>query len=76
MDYSAIPYRFTKEENDQQADLATVLDQYRDEYIQAFIAGTKDPKKDADWQEFLDKMNSAGLETYLKILRDAHARIG
>lgn len=76
MDYSAIPYRFTKEENDQQADLATVLDQYRDEYIQAFIAGTKNPAKDADWQEFLDKMNSAGLETYLKILRDAHARIG
>jgi hypothetical protein len=76
MDYATIPYRFTKAEDDRKADLAIVLNQYRDEYIQAFIAGTKDPNKDADWQDYLAKMANTGLNEYMQILRTAHARIG
>ncbi len=75
MDYSAIPYRFTEAEEITKADLGTVIDQISQEYIQAFIMGTKDPNKDADWKEFLDKLDNAGLEEYLAVLRTANARL-
>lgn len=76
MDYSALPYRFTPEEESRQADLGIVLNQIRDEYIQSFIMGPKDPGLDADWNEYLAKMQNAGLDEYMQILRDANARLG
>jgi len=75
MDYSAIPYRFTPEEETRQAELGTVISQIRDEYMQLFIMGPKNPNKDADWNEFQTKLKAAGLDEYLKILREANARI-
>ena len=40
------------------------------EYTAAFVTGTKDI--DADWQEFLDKLNAAGLEEYLAAYQEAY----
>lgn len=76
MDYSAIPYRFTPEEEARQADLGTVLNQIRDEYLQSFVMGPDDPNSDADWNKFINELKAAGLDEYLQILRDANARIG
>lgn len=39
------------------------IDAVFQEYMAYFITGQKDI--DADWQEYLDKMNAAGVETYL-----------
>ena len=40
------------------------------EYTAAFITGTKDI--DADWQEYLDKLNAAGLEEFLAAYQEAY----
>lgn len=76
MDYAAIPYRFTPEEETRQAELGSTLNPIRDEWMQNFVMGVKNPNTEADWQEFLTKMKDAGLDEYLKILRDANARLG
>jgi putative aldouronate transport system substrate-binding protein len=76
MDYGTIPYRFTPEEENRQAELGAILNPIRDEWIQNFVMGVKNPNVDADWQEFLTKLKDAGLDEYLQILRDANARLG
>jgi len=70
-----IPYRFTPAEETRQAELYVVVDSVSKEYQLSFIVGQKDPNSDADWNEFLSKMNAAGLEEYMTILREANGRI-
>jgi putative aldouronate transport system substrate-binding protein len=68
-----IPYRFTPTQETRQAELFVVVDSVSKEYQLSFIVGEKDPNSDADWNEFIAKMNAAGLEEYMTILRAANA---
>lgn len=69
-----IPYQFTPTEETRQAELYVVIDSVSKEYQLSFIVGTKDPNRDADWNEFLTKMKEAGIDEYMKLLQDANAR--
>ena len=69
-----IPYRFSQAEETRQAELYVVVDSVSKEYQLSFIVGTKDPGSDADWNEYIGKMEKAGIDEYMQLLRDANAR--
>lgn len=62
-----IAWNMTTQESKTLADLEPPLNDARDEYATKFILGKLDPGSDADWAEFQDRMNKAGLDKALAL---------
>ena len=44
------------------------------EYFALFVTDEKDPENDADWKEYVDKMEKSGLSQQIKIYQTAYDR--
>jgi len=74
-DYRPVICRFTPDEEDTISEVGVLLQDITDEYMVKFIMGTKDPNSDKDWNEYIDKIKSAGYDNYIKIYREAYSRV-
>ncbi|MCL2016334.1 MAG: hypothetical protein FWG68_08840 [Defluviitaleaceae bacterium] len=66
--------QFTPDETRELANIQTLLNQTRDEYFSRFIVGQLDPTNDNDWNDYIDTMNSLGLERAKEIRTAAFNR--
>lgn len=62
---SAVPMRYTSEEESRFTDLATALDTKRDEYMARFLLGDMNPEDDNDWNQYISDMNRVGLQSFI-----------
>lgn len=56
----------------ERTDYMALFKEYIDTANTAFVVGTMDINNDADWQNYLDTLNSMGLDDYLNILAEYH----
>lgn len=61
---------FTEEVSEQIALLKTAVTDYQQESMVSFITG--EMSLDADWETYIDTLNSIGLEEYLSLYQEAH----
>lgn len=66
---------YTAEENEEISDIKQPLKDYIAEARALFITGVMDPSDDADWQNYLDTMESMGLSRYQEISQAAYTRM-
>ncbi len=64
--YADVPALYTADQKEEMATLKTDLTNYLKAAKAEFIAGTRDPNSDADWQKFVDEVNNMGWEDTLK----------
>ncbi len=64
--------RYTDEEKDAVADIASNISTYMSECEQKWILGTADVDK--DWDGYIAELKKLGLDEYTKIVNDAYAR--
>ncbi len=65
--YKEIPWAFGVDLQSEVNLLSSALAEVQQEYMMQFIMGNMDANVDADWNRYLDAMNSAGLEQYSQI---------
>lgn len=66
---------YTAEENEIVTEVKTVLQEYLQEAVAQFSTGVLDPNNDADWQAYLDKLDTMGVPKYLDVVKTAYARM-
>ncbi len=64
--FADVPALYTAEQKEEMSTLKTDLTNYLKTAKAEFIAGTRDPYSDADWQKFVDDVNKMGWEDTLK----------
>ena len=63
----------TQEERDEVSDMKSTLLDYVEEMTASFLTGRKDI--DAEWQAYLDELNTIGIEDVVKIYQEAYTRV-
>lgn len=66
---------YTKEQEDRLDTLEISLSTFVEETTMNFIYSSIDPSDDGDWQDYLDTLESFGMEEYLEIQLDAWERM-
>ena len=69
-----IPWGFNVSEEKDRADVETVVNDTWAQYRSKFIFGDLDANSNADWQEYLDALDKAGLERLLQIYQTTYDR--
>ncbi len=62
-----ISYALTEEQEKELVDPEMQIGDIYSEYVLRFITGSLNPANDADWNEYLERLDSAGLENVKKI---------
>ena len=70
----AVNLTYTKEENSAIGETTYNINSYENEMRAAFILGTNDPNSDAEWNAYLDKVESLGLSKVLKTMQKVYDR--
>lgn len=65
---------YTAEEYEIREDKKSLMSEYVDESITNFMAGEKDPSKDADWNEFLTNLEGLGRSELMEVAQNAYSR--
>ncbi len=65
---------YTADEVESVAETTTLLAQYARQARAEFATGVSDPNNDADWQAYLDKLETIGLSSFLQIAQAAYDR--
>lgn len=65
---------YTQEEYEIREDLAGTKNSYVNEQITAFISGEKDPRSNAQWNEFLQTQEELGRTTLMEVAQSAYNR--
>lgn len=66
---------YNGEEVEEISEYKTLLQDYVQQARAEFATGVKDPANDADWNEYLDKLEAIGLSRYLEIAQAAYSRM-
>lgn len=66
---------YTSEENEQVAEIKSNVKSYVRSARALFATGNMDPNDDAQWQSYLDNLESMGLQTYLEVSQTAYDRM-
>ncbi len=64
--YADVPALYTADQKEEMSTLKTDLTNYLKTAKAEFIAGTRDPNSDADWNKFVKEVNDMGWEDTLK----------
>lgn len=70
----AIYLVYTDEEYEIQEEITGTMSEYIADSIIDFFAGEKDPTNDADWNEYLENLESLGRSKMFKVAKDAYSR--
>lgn len=66
---------YNDEENEVVADVSAIIQDYVKEARAMFITGVMDPNDDAQWQSYLDALESQGLSNWLDAAQAAYTRM-
>jgi len=66
---------YTTAENETVAEVKSILIDYLNESRALFITGAMDPNSDADWETYLNAMESQGLSQWLEVAQTAYSRM-
>ena len=66
---------YTAEEKEEVTELSTGIGDYIDEARALFVSGVMDPYNDADWQTYLDNLNTLHLDRFISIAQAAWTRM-
>lgn len=70
----AIYMNYTTEEYEVQEEYVTPVSNFVNEAMTNFFSGQKDPNNDADWNEYLQNLETTGRSKLLKVAQDAYGR--
>lgn len=71
-----VPVELSKDEETRLGDLALIVHQTQEEWMQDFILGVKDPSDDTQWENYLKALRSVGMDEYVSLYRLGYERIG